>query len=193
LPKRILPVSYIPCRLSKYSPDGGNRLRDGGGLYLELLPSRAKKWRLDYQKSGSKSENLLTFGDYPAVGLSAARERREEACAQIAEDTDPALPRDVARATVSDALRNTFRAVAEESLEHRNDTWSDGYAQKTKQLLERPLPGPRAAPDSIDHPRLPTCSGTQDRNAWRIRNAEMRPGNGRTNLPVRPRHGSRHN
>ncbi|MEN7526500.1 integrase arm-type DNA-binding domain-containing protein [Cupriavidus sp. DL-D2] len=147
MPKRILPLSDIQCRQAKYSAEGGNRLRDGGGLYLELLPSGAKKWRMKYQKPGSKSENLLTFGDYPAVGLSAARERRDEARAQLADGTDPALARDVARATVSEAARNTFRAVAEEWLEHRNDTWSAGYAQKTKQLLERDL-----YPDLGQHP-----------------------------------------
>ncbi|MCM3608077.1 integrase arm-type DNA-binding domain-containing protein [Cupriavidus pauculus] len=147
MPKRILPLSDLQCRQAKYSADGGNRLRDGGGLYLELLPSGAKKWRMKYQKPGSKSENLLTFGDYPAVGLSTARERREAARAQLADGTDPALARDVARATVSEAARNTFRAVAEEWLKHRNDTWSAGYAQKTKQLLERDL-----YPDLGQHP-----------------------------------------
>lgn len=147
MPKRILPLSDIQCRHAKYSTEGNNRLRDGGGLYLEVLPSGAKKWRMKYQKPGTKSENLLTFGDYPAISLSVARERREEARAQIAAGTDPALARDVARAAVATASRNTFRAVAEEWLEHRRDTWSANYAQKTKQLLERDL-----YPDLGNHP-----------------------------------------
>ncbi|MDR3397562.1 MAG: Arm DNA-binding domain-containing protein, partial [Pandoraea sp.] len=62
MPKRILPLSDLQCRQAKYTADGGNRLRDGGGLYLEVLPSGAKKWRMKYQKPGTKSENLLTFG-----------------------------------------------------------------------------------------------------------------------------------
>lgn len=168
MPKRILPLSDIQCRQAKYSPEGGNRLRDGGGLYLELLPSGAKKWGMKYQKPGSKSENLLTFGDYPAVGLSTARERREATRAQLADGTDPALARDVARATVSEAARNTFRAVAEEWLNHRSDTWSAGYAQKTKQLLERDLyPDLGQHPIASITPAIPAHGGAQDRKTRR--------------------------
>lgn len=147
MPKRILPLSDLQCRQAKYTADGGNRLRDGGGLYLEVLPSGAKKWRMKYQKPGTKSENLLTFGDYPAVTLSTAREKREEARGLLATGTDPALSRDIARAAQAAANRNTFKAIAEDWFDHRRDTWSATYAQKTRQLLERDL-----LPDLGPHP-----------------------------------------
>jgi hypothetical protein len=67
----------------KYNEEGSNRLRDGGGLFLELLPSGAKKWRMKYKRPGTRQENLLTFGDYlpnsRGVSLAEAREKRAEA------------------------------------------------------------------------------------------------------------------
>jgi integrase len=125
------------CKQAKHAPGGKNKLFDGGGLYLELMPSGSKKWRLKYRIGGK--ENRLTFGDYPAVGLADARERREIARGHIAGGTDPALLRDAERVTRTTGGENTFRTVADEWLTNRKDTWSAGYAIKTAQLLERDL------------------------------------------------------
>ncbi|NLP62337.1 Arm DNA-binding domain-containing protein [Paraburkholderia sacchari] len=53
------------CKQTKHNPDGNNKLFDGGGLYLELMPSGSKKWRLKYRFNGK--ENRLTFGDYRPI------------------------------------------------------------------------------------------------------------------------------
>jgi len=130
-------LSDARCRQAKFSPEGGNKLFDGGGLYLELMPSGTKKWRLKYRFGGK--ENRLTFGSYPMVGLATARERREAAKAQIAAGDDPALLRDAERVTRATNSDNAFRAIAEEWFTNRQDTWSLGYVTKTRQLLERDL------------------------------------------------------
>jgi len=52
------PLTDAQCRQARYSTEGGNKLFDGGGLYLELMPSGSKKWRLKYRFGGK--ENRLT-------------------------------------------------------------------------------------------------------------------------------------
>ncbi len=53
------------------------KMFDGGGLYLLVNPSGSRLWRLKYRVSGK--EKLLAIGAYPAVGLKAARESRQDA------------------------------------------------------------------------------------------------------------------
>lgn len=82
--RQVVPLTDPKCRLVKFSTTGGNKLCDGGGLYLEVLRSGAKKWRMRYRSPQSGKESMLTFGDYPAVPLARARAeraRRRAACA----------------------------------------------------------------------------------------------------------------
>ncbi|MEN8501236.1 MULTISPECIES: tyrosine-type recombinase/integrase [Paraburkholderia] len=122
------PLSDARCRNARYSEAGGNKLFDGGGLFLDLRKSGAKKWRLKYRFNGK--ENLLSFGDYPAVGLADARARRDEAKRHLAEGNDPAMQRDLERQAKSIAALNTFEAVALEWFETRQDIWSDSHAER---------------------------------------------------------------
>ncbi|MDR0363175.1 MAG: Arm DNA-binding domain-containing protein, partial [Planctomycetota bacterium] len=50
---------------------------DGGGLFLLVTPTGGKLWRMAYRFQ--KKSKLLSFGQYPAVTLRMARDRREEA------------------------------------------------------------------------------------------------------------------
>jgi hypothetical protein len=47
---------------------------DSDGLYLEVMTSGKKYWRLRYFKDGKRSWH--TICEYPATGLREARERR---------------------------------------------------------------------------------------------------------------------
>lgn len=51
------------------------KLFDGGGLYLAILPSGAKAWRIAYRVDGKPQTK--SFGLYPEVSLAEARERRD--------------------------------------------------------------------------------------------------------------------
>lgn len=73
------------------------KLFDGGALYLLVIPSRAKHWRLKYRFGGK--EKALSFGVYPAVTLAAARNLRDEARALLAAGVDPGEIRKEERAT----------------------------------------------------------------------------------------------
>jgi|GEM_PF-6517618 len=45
------------------------KMADGGGLYLEIMPTGAKYWRCKYRFLGK--EKRLAFGVYPEVGLAS--------------------------------------------------------------------------------------------------------------------------
>ena len=61
------------------------KLADGGGLYLEVMVSGVKVWRLKYlhptkrNVKGKRTENRLTIGKYPKVSIRDARKVSIEA------------------------------------------------------------------------------------------------------------------
>ncbi|WP_307173828.1 integrase arm-type DNA-binding domain-containing protein [Duganella sp. CF517] len=87
------------------------KLFDGGGLYLEVLPSASKFWRMKFRQASGK-ESRLRFGPYPEVSLSEARMRRDETRALRRGGTDPAQARRSEKATRLLAATQTFQVVA---------------------------------------------------------------------------------
>jgi hypothetical protein len=65
----------------------------GAGLYLEVMPSGSKRWRLKYRFAGR--ENKLSFGAFPAVSLKQPCQARK---AQIKAGIDPGAVRKAERA-----------------------------------------------------------------------------------------------
>jgi len=93
------------------------KIHDGGGLFVIVMPSGGKLWRLKYRYLGK--EQQLTIGCYPEVGLKEARARREEARKIIAAGGNPAFERKKAAIAASLSAANTFKAVAEEFIDKR--------------------------------------------------------------------------
>ena len=58
------------------------RVSDSEGLQLWVLPTGTKIWRYAYRYAGS--QKTLALGQYPLVGLTDARKRRDAAKAQLA-------------------------------------------------------------------------------------------------------------
>lgn len=56
---------------------------DGGGLYIEVLPTGKKRWGLKYRIPTGKQETIR-LGDYPAYSLSDARAWRDD-CKSLAK------------------------------------------------------------------------------------------------------------
>ncbi|BFO29877.1 hypothetical protein KoxyNG13_003500 [Klebsiella pasteurii] len=52
------------------------KLDDGAGLYLEVVPSDSRYWRVKYRFNGK--EKCMAFGVYPAMSLAQARVLRDE-------------------------------------------------------------------------------------------------------------------
>lgn len=74
MPKRVVQLTDLAVRSAKRA-EKAYKLSDGGGMYLEVMPTGSKFWRLKYRQSNGK-ENRLTFGVYPEVTLSVQRYRR---------------------------------------------------------------------------------------------------------------------
>lgn len=107
--------------------DAAYRLSDGGGLYLWITPTGGKLWRWKYRQDGG--EKLMSFGKYPDVSLSLARERHTAARGLLATGTDPMAQRKAEKA----AVENSFRNVASLGMEH----WQDGKSPRHVDYVRR--------------------------------------------------------
>ena len=63
------------------------KLTDGGGMYLLVHPNGSKYWRMD-TRIDSK-QKTLSFGVWPEVSLTEAREKRDKARKKIKGDINP--------------------------------------------------------------------------------------------------------
>ena len=110
------------------------KLADGGGLYLEVMPTGSKCWRLKYRFNGK--EKRLALGVYPIVTLAEARAGREQAKKLLTANIDPSDARRDGRKEALKAAGNTFKAVAMEWHENQKDRWSDNHYNNVLHRLE---------------------------------------------------------
>lgn len=110
------------------------RLFDGKGLYLEVLPSGGKYWRLKYRYAGM--EKRLALGVYPEVTLSDARERCDQARKALAAGNDPGELKKEAKRLAILKGENTFETIAREWYEQHKHEWVTNYAEKMIVRLE---------------------------------------------------------
>ncbi len=71
-------MALTDIKIRKSKPSGkAVKLTDGFGMYLLVHPNGSKYWRMQYRFGGK--QKTLAIGVYPAVSLSDARQRRDEA------------------------------------------------------------------------------------------------------------------
>ncbi len=104
-------------------------LADGEGLYLEVMPTGKKFWR--YRAWEKTREVKKTIGQYPAVGLREAREKRDEF-----------KEKQAAGISLKEILNPkpviTFEIVGREWFERQiKSTKSQGHAETVISRLER--------------------------------------------------------
>lgn len=108
---------------------------DGGGLFLYIAPTGGKWWRLKYRFGGK--EKLLSFGTYPKVSLSGAREKRDQARKILAADIDPGESRKAQKAAKTGSGENSFEVVAREWFGKLAPNWAASHSDKIIRRLER--------------------------------------------------------
>lgn len=111
------------------------KLSDAQGLYLLIKPNGSKLWNMKYRIGGK--ERKLSFGPYPEVSLSEARQARDEAKATLRTGKDPSLKKKQQKAEASrdDA---TFKNVAERWIAHTAPSWkSEKHKQDVISSIER--------------------------------------------------------
>jgi integrase len=101
-------------------------LRDDRGLYIEVMPSGNKHWRLRYWENGK--EYRIDLGQYPAVGLREARLKRDE----VNLNREKGIPPREKKKTIL-----TFEAVAREWHRRQIMPKTPKYAAKVISILSR--------------------------------------------------------
>lgn len=115
------------------------KLSDGGWLFLVVTPSGSKLWRMAYRLDGK--ERTLSFGAYPAVGLRAARDRRDEAKELLAAGQDPGQKKKDDKLARAMSAATTFEAVAAEYLDKlRREARAPATIDKVMWLLALAAP-----------------------------------------------------
>lgn len=135
--RTVTPLSDSKCEAAK-PRDKDYKLFDGQGLFLLVKPSGVKTWRLKFIRPDGR-EGLATFGNYPALGLKAARERRADALKLLAHGQDPIDHAKQAKVEVSNARNHTFKALALQWHATNARKWSEGYAHSVLRRLETHL------------------------------------------------------
>ncbi|MFM5585413.1 integrase domain-containing protein [Aeromonas rivipollensis] len=114
-------------------------LSDGDGLELRVSKSGSRRWVFKYYRPSDKKRTNIAFGTYPEVSLAAARERRRQARALLAEGIDPKLHQleqiAIAKAE-QEASTNTFERMAAKWLELKRHDVSEAYANDAWRSLE---------------------------------------------------------
>jgi integrase len=106
-------MKLIPADCTRARPKSkAYKLNDGAGLYLYVAPGGGKLWRFDYAFQGKRK--TLSIGAFPTVSLDDARERRDGAKRNLANDRDPMAEKKVAKLTARVRERDTFAHVAAE-------------------------------------------------------------------------------
>ena len=113
------------------------KLADGAGLYLEVVPSGSRYWRMKYRFNGK--EKRLAFGVYPAVSLAQARALRDDAKKKLAEGIDPSFAKKEEKLVRDVQLNNTFQTVALEWHGTKVGRWSEGYASDILEAFNKDI------------------------------------------------------
>jgi Arm DNA-binding domain len=95
------------------------RHADGGGLYLVVDPSGAKRWAFIFRRTGKLKE--MGLGSLKAVSLAKAREIAADCRAEVAAGVNPVDARK-ARKKVQEGIP-TFGTCADALIEAKEGAW----------------------------------------------------------------------
>jgi len=94
------------------SGDKPYKLFDGGGLFLNVMPTGSKIWRIAFRDDGK--QKTYTVGKYPDISLAQARERLGEARKHLAAEVNPVEKRREEKQARATASENSFETIARE-------------------------------------------------------------------------------
>lgn len=111
------------------------KLTDGFGMFLRVTLKGSKYWQMAYRFEGK--QKLFSIGVYPAVSLSDARQRRDEARRLLAQGIDPNAKKQAEVKELKAKRDNTrsFRTVAKAWFSTKTK-WSDDYGDAVWKRLE---------------------------------------------------------
>jgi integrase len=109
--------------------NAAKKLYDGKGLLLIVTPTGGKWWRFKYSFDGKSK--TISFGTYPEISLSQARDRREAARKLVAVGVDPSVNRRAVKTAKEELLANSFQCIALEwhKKQVENSEWTEEHAE----------------------------------------------------------------
>ncbi len=131
-----MPRSDTAVRMTKPRPKTF-RLSDGHGLYLEVMPSGSRYWRLKYRFAGK--EKRLALGVYPVVTLARAREDALEARRLLHDGVDPSVRKKEREREARLAAANLFESVARDWHAIMRSKWTERHAHDVIESLEKDI------------------------------------------------------
>jgi integrase len=102
---------------------------DGLGLYIDLMVSGAKYWRMRYRKG--KKEEKVTLGAYPIVRLAEARDMCTEIRRKLVQNSGTQ-----AREILNPPVAATFRELAEQWYTQNVPGWSKSHTTDVRHKLD---------------------------------------------------------
>lgn len=113
------------------------KLSDSGGLYLYVTTKGFRSWRMKYRFAGK--EKRLTFGPYPEVSLTEAREKRDEARRLLRDHRDPGTEQLKRKLAAAADHAETFETVARRWYAMHEQRWTPVHATDVIKSLEREI------------------------------------------------------
>ena len=147
----MLTVKEIDSAKPKDKP---YKLADGDGLYIHVMPSGARYWRMKYRLAGK--EKLLSFGVYPEVRPPEARDKARAARDLIRAGIDPSEAKKAIKRNTETANASTFEIVARDWMVDRKNQIEPSQYVKTLSRMENdvfPWMGKRPISE-IDAPEI---------------------------------------
>lgn len=146
--KHITPLSDSKCTSAK-PQDKDYSLYDGQGLILFVRKSGTKVWRYKYKKANGK-DGLMTLGNFPALSLKSARDKRRTYEQLQAEGIDPIEYEEIQKYKKDNSF--SFEAIARDWHKEYSNTgrWIPDTANKALRNLEEyvfPLIGSKSIDD----------------------------------------------
>jgi len=111
------------------------KLTDEKGLYLLINPNGSKLWKLKYRFSSV--EKKLSLGAYPDVTLAQARDKRNEARKNLANDIDPGVLKNSLKRSQRLMVENSFEAIAREWHAKFTPKWTNSHGERILKRFEQ--------------------------------------------------------
>lgn len=129
-------ITNLQCKKAKPKTKP-YKLSAGRGLYLEVMPSGSKYWRMKYRINGK--EKRLALGVYPEISLKNADERCTDARRLLEKNIDPSQHKKEKKRLADQKAANNFEAVAREWHNITQIKWTDRHAKTVIGRLERDI------------------------------------------------------
>lgn len=115
--RNALNDKIISASKAKKAPKLTYNLTDGQNLYLEVNHASASPylWRFQFTSPVTGKRSRLSFGQYPTIGIAAARGKAQEARDALALGIDPAAARSDAKAATQAQHAAIAAAAAREA------------------------------------------------------------------------------